>query len=311
MKQTRKSMDDLNLLDDFLFYEVVSGKKGDDFCRLLIKAVCGRVVGNIRIRPQKTIQGIDIGKHGIRMDLYVEDDGKCMYDIEPDKYTSRDALPRRNRYYRALLDGTLLDAGENFEQIPELWTIFILPHDPFGRNRMCYTVRNNIIEEPDIEYKDGAVSLFLYTKGISAGNEELSQLLHYIEHSVEENAVTEELQALHNYVTAIKQKKEVGVRYMKSWELEQMWRKEAREEGLAEGREIGREMGCKLGREMGREEGLLEGKIQSILDLLSYIGVVPESLEKKITKETNPKILTKWHKLAAKSDSISEFERSM
>lgn len=307
MKQTRKSIDDLNLLDDFLFYEVVSGKKGDDFCRLLIKAVCDRDVGSIRIRPQKTIQGIDIGKHGIRMDLYVDDDGKCMYDIEPDKYTSRDALPRRNRYYRALLDGTLLDAGENFEQIPELWTIFILPHDPFGRNRMCYTVRNNIIEEPDIEYKDGVVSLFLYTKGISAGNEALSQLLHYMEHSVEENAVTEELQALHNYVTAIKQRKEVGVRYMKSWELEQMWRKEAREEGLAEGREIGREMGCK----MGREEGLLKGKIQSILYLLSDIGDVPESIKEKISNETNPETLVKWLKQAANADSISGFEKNM
>lgn len=283
MKQKRQTIDNLNLLDDFLFYEVVSGEKGEDFCRLLIKAVCGRDVGNIRIRPQKIIQGIDTGKHGIRMDLYVDDDGKYLYDIEPDKYTGKEVLPRRNRYYRALLDGKLLNAGETFEKLPELWTIFILAHDPFGRNRMCYTVRNNIIEEPDIEYKDGAVSLFLYTKGISAGNEELSQLLHYIENSVEENATTEELKALHKYVTAIKQKKEVGVRYMKSWELEQMWRK----------------------------EGRLEGKIQSILDLLSYIGDVPESLEEKITSETSQETLAKWHKLAAKSDSISAFEKSI
>lgn len=303
MKKARRKIEELNLLDDFLFYEVVSGERGEDFCRLLIKAVCGRDVGCIRVRPQNVIQGTDTENRGVRMDLYVEEEGQRLYDFEPDKYTSREVLPKRNRYYRALLDGKILSTGEKFELLPEVWTIFILPYDPFGRNRMCYTVQNNIQEEPDVEYKDGAVSLFLYTEGEYDENVELAQLLHYIAHSTAQNAVNDELKKLHKYVTAIKNRREVGVRYMKSWELEQMWRREAREEGLEEGR--------REGRREGHQEGRQEGKKQSIIDLLSYIENVPEDLKEKINCETNPDMLTKWHKLAAKSESILDFKQRM
>lgn len=299
MKQAKRKIENLNLLDDFLFYEVVSGEKGEGFCRLLLQTVCGKKVENIRICPQKIVQGADTGYHGIRMDLYVNDEGRCLYDIEPDKYTSRDALPRRNRYYRALLDGKLLDTGTDFAHLPDLWTVFILPHDPFGRDRMCYTVRNRILEEPDIEYRDGAVSLFLFTKGRQGGNKTLSQLLRYIEDSVEENATTKELKALHNYVTEIKHRKEVGVRYMKSWELEQMWRREARIEGLAEGRAEGRKKGC------------IEGRIQSVIELLEYKGQIPDDLRERIIHEKNPEFVRRWLKLAAMSESIEQFEEKM
>lgn len=291
MKQKRKTIEELNLLDDFLFYEMVSGEKGQDFCKLLIHAICGRDIGKIRIRPQNVIQGTDTGNRGIRMDLYVDEEGRCLYDIEPDKYTRKEVLPKRIRYYRALLDGRLLDTSENFKNLPEIWTIFILPHDPFGKNRMRYTVKNHILEEPDVPYEDGAVSLFLYTKGQCNGNEELSQLLHYIENSTEENATTEELKELHRYVTAIKKKKEVGVRFMKSWELEQMWKREAREEGLAEGKQ--------------------EGKQQFILDLLEELGDIPETIREKICCESDADTLSKWHKLAAKVDSLIEFEENL
>lgn len=300
MKQvSRKKIEDLNLLDDFLFYEVVSGEEGEKFCRLLLQAICKKEIGDIEIRPQRIIQGVDTDYHGVRMDLYVNEEDTGLYDIEPDQHTSREVLPRRNRYYRALLDGKLLNTGEGFEYLPEVWTIFILPYDPFGKGRMCYTVRNNILEEPDVEYEDGAVSLFLYTRGKTEENEELSRILHYIEDSVEENAVTDELRELHKYVLEIKRKREVGVRYMKSWELERMWRDEARKEGFAEG------------HAEGLTEGLTEGKIQSILDLLGYLGEVPEDIKERINQETNQDTLAKWHMLAAKSDSISHFEKNM
>lgn len=287
MKQKRKTIEELNLLDDFLFYEVVSGEKGEDFCKLLIHAVCGRDVGKICIHPQNVIQGTDTGNHGIRMDLYVDEEGRHLYDIEPDKYTSKGELPKRTRYYRALLDGRLLDTSEDFKSLPEMWTIFILPHDPFGRNRMRYTVKNHILEEPDEPYEDGAVSLFLYTKGQCDGNEELSQLLHYIEDSTEEKAMTQELKELHKYVMAIKKKREVGVRYMKSWELERMWKEEA------------------------RKEGSLEAKQQFILELLGELGDIPDTLREKISCESQADILARWHKLAAKSNSIFEFKEKM
>ncbi len=187
MKIGKRKLEELNLMDDFLFFEAVSGEKGEWFCRLLIRAICQRDVKDIQINPQNMIQGSDTMRHGIRMDLYVDESGRCLYDFEPDKYTDKKLLPKRNRYYRALLDGRLLEAGEEYDKLPDMWTIFILSRDPFGKNRMCYTIKNKIIEEPDTQYEDGAVSLFLYTKGAKGGSKQLTQLLNYIVESKEGN----------------------------------------------------------------------------------------------------------------------------
>lgn len=35
----------------------------------------------------------------------------------------------------------------------------------FGKDRILYTIQNKCKEEPDMEYDDGAASLFFYTKG--------------------------------------------------------------------------------------------------------------------------------------------------
>lgn len=295
MEYTRRKIEDLNLMDDFLFYEAVSGEKGQWFCRLLIRTMCRKEVKDIQIQPQNIIQGVDIARHGIRMDLYVDAAGICLYDFEPDQYTDCRVLPKRSRYYRALSDGRLLNAGEDYDKMPDMWTVFILTHDPFGRDRVCYTVRNKIIEEPDIQYEDGAVTLFLYTKGHQGGSEELSSLLNYMEHSTEENATTEELKNLHDYVTMIKHKKEVGVRYMKSWEIEKM----LHDKGLAEG------------REEGKAEGKVEGYAESIIGLLNETGDVSEKLRTKIFAETDLEILKKWLLLAARVTEVSAFEEGM
>ena len=72
--------------------------------------------------------------------------------------------------------------------------VMITPFDPFGHGLMVYTVQNGIKELPDVEYNDGAKTLFLYTKGQkNNSSEELQQLLQYMEHTTEENAKTETL----------------------------------------------------------------------------------------------------------------------
>ena len=56
-----------------------------------------------------------------------------------------------------------------------------------------------------------------------------------------ENAVTPELRELHEMVTQVKCDKEVGLAYMKAYELEQRLLRQGREEGRAEGLGIGEE----------------------------------------------------------------------
>ena len=61
----------------------------------------------------------------------------------------------------------------------------------------------------------------------------------------------------------------------------------------------------------GKEEGIEEGKIEeskkSIVDFLSDIGLVNESMMNILEKENNLETLRMWNKIAARSSSIEEF----
>ena len=68
---------------------------------------------------------------------------------------------------------------------------------------------------------------------------ELRELLHYMEDTRAENAVTPELREIHEMVTQVKCDKEVGLAYMKAYEIEQRLLRQGREEGRKEGEEKG------------------------------------------------------------------------
>ena len=57
------------------------------------------------------------------------------------------------------------------------------------------------------------------------------------------------------------------------------------------------------------EIGIEKGKAASILELLEETGKVSEQLRQKILDQHDSEILSKWLKLAAKAETIEEFER--
>ncbi len=75
--------------------------------------------------------------------------------------------------------------------------------------------------------------------------------------------------------------------------------------------EKGLQKGIEQGIEEGREEGFAAGKADGILELLEDIGTIPEGVRERITGETDLEVLKKWHKLAAKAESIDEFVSKM
>ena len=109
---------------------------------------------------------------------------------------------------------------------------------------MVYTVKNQCVEAPDMEYEDGIRRIYLYTKGTEGNpSQELRDMLKYMENSIAENVTNADIRAIHEQVDAVKRDKEVGVQYMKSWEREMLIREEGKEEGREEGREEGKEVG--------------------------------------------------------------------
>ena len=65
------------------------------------------------------------------------------------------------------------------------------------------------------------------------------------------------------------------------------------------------------GREEGREEGKAQERAEAVLELLEDIGEPSETLRNYIMKQTDLEVLRRWHKIAAKADSIKEFEQAV
>ena len=260
-----RPLEDLNLIDDFLFQQTLMQEEdGEEFCRILLRTILGRPIRKVRITTQKNVLGIDTNRHGIRLDAYIEDvsDEECLpgnqtadaqvipdiYDIEPNKTYEKGTLPKRMRYYHGLIDTQLLATNMSYDKLPNVAIIVILPYDPFGKNRMVYTIQNQCEEDATIPYHDGAKKIFLYTKGTEGNpSKALQDMLHYIESTTVDNVKNQDIDTIHHIVERVKHRKEVGINYMKSWEIDQMHREEGRKEGLAQGLEQGLTQGLEQG----------------------------------------------------------------
>ena len=240
MSSTKRSIYELDLLDDFLFTEASMDKQTSDLLiRLIVERALGVKIGKLIIEAQKTVNGVDTDFHGIRMDVSIkevtDEQGKTirLFDIEPNNI-KKVHLPKRSRFYQALLDVKELEAGVDYDQLPDMLTIWILPYDPFGKDCMLYSVKNVVEDHPGIEYNDGIRKLFLYTGGKKGGTKALKNLLIYLERSIEENAVDEELKKLHSSVKRLKSSRKIGVKYMNMQEVMKYKIEEAVEEAVKE-----------------------------------------------------------------------------
>lgn len=124
-------------------------------------------------------------------------------------------------------------------------TIWILPYDPFGDDRMIYTIKNIVVENHDLVYNDGITKIILYTKGTKGGSKELKDFLTYMEDSRLSNVVDEELLQLQEIINNVKSKEDVGERYMTLQEMIDYEKRDSYEDGIKAGAIMGSINTCK------------------------------------------------------------------
>ena len=279
-----KRLEDMNLVDDFLAYSLTVHKiYGEKASRYILECILQRKIKHLTIVPQKIWYGEETENHGVRLDVYLDEEDGELFDMEPDNNSGVgdvEALPRRVRFYHAKIDAGNLMVGEDYSALRNVVVIFITTYDPFDRNRMVYTIKNSCVEEPDLPYEDGAMTIFLYTKGTEGKPpEELVQLAQYMENSTAGNAKSEDLARLHEMVTKVKADREVGLAYMKAVEIEKRIR--------------------------------AEGQAEDVLVLLGRKGIVPSDVECAIRAQTDAEVLTEWLLLAADAKTVGEFQEQM
>ena len=242
MSKNKKSLQDLTLLDRFLFAEVMEDPKTFEN---ILSIILGEDI-SIKGRPQSEHESRTSPlKRQVRLDVWAEDETDAVYNVEAQKENTKN-LPHRSRFYQALIDSKLLDPGEvDFSNMKDCYSIIIAPFDLFGEGLYQYTFQMTCAETGQ-PLEDGATRIFLNTHGKNSEDisPELKELLYYMEHTTEEiSCSTSRLQEIKNHVNIVKSSEEIGVKYMQEWEEKILEKRKARAEGLAEGRAEGRTEG--------------------------------------------------------------------
>lgn len=280
-----KTLQELNLTDDFLF-DVATEELEN--CKAIIELTTGLRLKSLKWKSgQKVIHNLP-GKRGVRLDFIAESEDGRIFDVEMQNRNEGN-IPKRTRFYQALIDAPILKSGERgFDKMNPLYIIIICNYDPYGKKKYCYTFDNQCKEVPGLRLGDEVTKLLLSTKGENEEEvpKELVDFLHYVTES-NENGLPDEcderLKRLHESIREIKASADMEVEYMKMEERERIIRDE------------------------GKQIGIINGKIESILELLEDKGEVPEKVKTEIFAETDLEVLKKWLRLAAKSETIEEF----
>ena len=232
MAQPVKSYEELTFADDFMFCTILQNEQ--DLCKELVEIILNRKIGEIvKTEEQKRIE-ITADGHGVRFDVYMEDDKDSVYDIEMQR-TDVKNLPRRTRYYQGMFDLNQMKRGIEYEKLKKSVIIFICLENPFaGYGYHKYSFHAVCREVPGLELDDGASRIFLSTNGdkkdISA---ELQALLDYIAGKAPESDFTRRLD---EQVKRYREHKERRAEYMTLLERDEMMREEGRKQGREEGR---------------------------------------------------------------------------
>lgn len=303
----REKLQDLTIKNNFLFGAVMCEEEN---CKGFLEMTLGFPIEQVEVSKEKSIVYHPEYK-GIRLDVYAKDENNTHYNVEM-QVLKRAALGKRSRYYHSQIDMELLLKGKEYQDLPDTYVIFICDFDPFGKKRYCYTFMNCCLEDKELKLRDGSISIFLSTKGENETevSQELMNFLKFVSADLKESISDFQdpyVKQLQEAISRIKSNREMEERYMILREL----LKDEYSEGMLLGREEGMLLGREEGMLLGREEGKVEGKAEDILDFLGDLGEVPDTLRDEIMLQRDITILQRWLKLAAKAESIIQFQEKM
>ncbi|MBO6304382.1 MAG: Rpn family recombination-promoting nuclease/putative transposase [Selenomonadaceae bacterium] len=172
-----KSWEELEIEDDFLFQKVM---ENEEICKTFLEKTLKRKINKIRYyRGEQTVSLSPINK-GVRFDVAVETADGAIIDVEMQTSDISKWLPKRTRYYQAMIDLNKLAKGSKYQNLPESYIIFVCTFDPFALSRKIYTFTNQCREE-NFDLNDGSTKIFYNTIGTFGElDEDIENFLNYI-----------------------------------------------------------------------------------------------------------------------------------
>ena len=256
---------DLTIMSDMFMRNIFKKQECTEY---VLQTIMSRrdlkVIDQVLQKDYKNLQG-----RSAILDCVVRDSTGKQMDVEIQQ-DNEGASPKRARYHSGLMDMNTLNAGQDFDELPENYVIFITRDDILGYGLPIYHV-NRVIEEVCEDFEDEAHIIYVNSK--RRDDTELGQLMHDL-HCKDASDMNSKVLA--ERVRELKETQE-GVEFM-CREMEQIY-SEGMEKGIEEGIEKGIEKGeLKKAKDTALSMALDGMKIDKIAQYLKI----------------NPKLVQEW-----------------
>jgi hypothetical protein len=191
----------------------------DDFMRCIFKdnIPLAQLVLRILLRePKLVVEKVEtqrdnkrlVGGRSVSFDVYIGDDRQRKENVEIQR-SDKGAGKRRARYHSSVMDVENLNAGQEFDALPETYVIFITEKDPFGDGKPYHRIeRTDLDTEGRPLFDDG--EHILYVNGSYDGDSDIGKLMHDFRCSVAKDMYFREMQEITHHF----KETEEGVEFM-------------------------------------------------------------------------------------------------
>ena len=104
----KRNLEDLTIQDDYLFKKVM---ENEAICTKMLERILHIKIGKITYREAEKSLDMKFESKGVRLDVYVQDEGGTVFNIEMQTTNYRSELKLRGRYYQGMIDQDLMEKG--------------------------------------------------------------------------------------------------------------------------------------------------------------------------------------------------------
>ena len=276
---TQKPFEDLTIADDFMFCKVM---EYEPICKEFLEMLFNAKIEKITYLSSQNTVTANSGAKTVRLDVLVKDKTGTSYDIEM-QVGNEYNIPKRMRYYQAVLDVAFLDKGYSYKALNDSFIIFICLFDPIGSNKAVYTFENICIEDKSIPLRDGTKKVILNANAFrTTDNKELQGFLQYVKTGKVTTAYTGRIEQM---IRTVKMSEQMR----KEYRILPAVIMDAIDEGEARGEARGLAEGEARGKSLGLAEGSRQAKLETaktmltmgypLVDICKISGLTPDEVQ--------------------------------
>ena len=283
-KSLEEKWEEAWLENNFIFYHVFHNNP--DLCKKLLEILLQISIDRIEMHNEETIY-VDYEAKGVRLDVYAKNSSQA-FNIEMQVLDTKD-LPKRSRYYQALIDVDCLKSGQLYETLKDSYIIFICMEDIFGKGLPIYQFENFCVQKKDLRLGENTYKYFFIAPNCDKiANKEQFAFFKFLTKREQESDFTQQLAQM---TRNAKINLQVRNKYMEYERLKAYarldgfteGRAQGQAEGLAEGLEEGRAQGQAEGRAQGRAEGQAEANLKNAIIAVKEFNQTPEIVAEKFS----------------------------